>query len=424
MTIISKYRFGEYAIFIFLFTSCLSVCTLYFKNIGYIVLPICCLLLLCSGCFRKIIFTSYLKKIFCLFYLPMIVACLWALVKLGFVNNIFYYEYVSTNLITRMIHIGLFIIILFGAIQVCMKCSTTVLKRLLLSYAWGIFILLGLMGFWQILHQTTGIWCPELETRNHLYFASSLGVSRITSFADEPSYLAPYLIDAMLVFLYFKKIIPCLLLGLLLGFSLSFAGYVEIIILTVAGLFFLKLKYQIRIAVIWLLIICCILLFFPDLVNTFRILLESREELQSGFSMEDTSRTYMLLQVIDEYMNSDIVSALIGNGPSSLKYLFNSSNGKMLYITSNNLYLDILYEGGIISLLCYVVVLYIIYRYVSSYCMSKTLQTSIAIIFVLHLAVSSMYRADYSSERYVSIFIILCCFNRLHYSVKKKNILI
>lgn len=107
-----------------------------------------------------------------------------------------------------MIHIGLFIIILCGAIQVCLRCSTAILRRLLLSYAWGIFILLGLMGLWQILHQTTGIWCPEIETRSDLYFASSLGVSRITSFADEPSYLAPYLIDAMLVFLYFKNSFP------------------------------------------------------------------------------------------------------------------------------------------------------------------------------------------------------------------------
>lgn len=421
MTMLPKCRLGEYAIFIFLFTSCLSVCTLYFRNIGYLILPICCLLLLCSGSFRNIILTSYLKNIFCLFYLPMIVACLWALVKLGFVNNVFYYEYVSTSLISRMIHIGLFIIILCGAIQVCLRCSTAILRRLLLSYAWGIFILLGLMGLWQILHQTTGIWCPEIETRSDLYFASSLGVSRITSFADEPSYLAPYLIDAMLVFLYFKKFIPCILLGLLLGFSLSFAGYVEVIILIVAGLFFLNVKYLIRLAVFGLLVVCVVLSFFPDLMDFFRILLDSRKELQSGFSMEDTSRTYMLLQVISEFGNSDKVSMLIGNGPSSLNYLYNSSGGKMQFVTSNNFYVDILYEGGIIGLSCYLLMLYIVYKYMSAFHISKNPQILIAVLFVLHLAISSTYRADYSSERYVSIFIVLCGFIRLHNSVQQKS---
>ena len=420
-----KCRLGECAVFIFLFTSCLSICTIYFGNIGYLILPICCLLLLYGGSFQNFTLTSFLKNVLRLFYLPMIVATLWALSKLGFVNDVFYYEYISTNLISRMVHIGLFIIILCGAIQVCMRCSTDILRKLLLSYAWGVFILLGLMGFWQILHQTTGVWCPEIETRSELYFASSLeGMSRITSFADEPSYLAPFLIDAMLVFLFFKRIIPCILLGVLLGFSLSFGGYMEIVVLIIVGFFFLNIKYQIRFAAICLLVVCGILLFFPDLIEIFQMLLESRKELQSGFSMEDTSRTYMLLQVITEFSNSDILSMLIGNGPSSLNYLYNSSCGKMLFVTSNNFFIDILYEGGIISLLCYLSLLYIVYKkYMSAFRIYRNLQILIAILFVLNLVLSSTYRADYSSERYVSIFIVLYGFMRLHNPEQQKSLL-
>lgn len=108
-------------------------------------------------------------------------------------------------------------------------------------------MILGVFGIWQIFHNVLGIWVPTVETRNELYFASFMGLQRVTSLADEPSYLVPFLIDAMLICFYLKrKILSCLFLVVCL-FSLSFGGYLELIILCITYVFltksFSKLKF-------------------------------------------------------------------------------------------------------------------------------------------------------------------------------------
>ncbi len=416
---ISQRTFGSIGSLIFLSTACLGVCTIYFKNIEYLTLFLSIVFLWCGGAYDRLKKNKYLNNILLFFYCPVFISLFWAILKTPFVNDSFYYEYIGSNMLTRVAHILLFIIVFYGILQICNRYRDNGLfYSLSISYAYGVLIFLGIMGIWQIAHQVTGIWCPELETRNDLYFARSLGISRITSFADEPSYLAPFLIDAIIIFLFFRKYSFAFCLLVLLGFSLSFGGYVEVFVLSVYILFHLDIKLKIKIIVSSIIILAIILILFPDLIDYFEIILSSRKELQSGASLSDTSRTAMLLQPISGFLNSDWVSKLIGNGPSSLYYFYWTFPEGALFVTSNNYFVDSLYENGILGLIAYFYLFAMLWKSANKVYVKKHIISLFPKLLMLHIALSSLYRADYSSARYPALFILLFCLINI---LKNKN---
>lgn len=398
---------------IFLFIAPLSSASIYFDKTEYIILPLSLIMLFIGRIMisSRVILSDFFCKVSLAFYLPMFISAIWAFIILLLWNtDPSYYKYITGDYFSRIIHILLLYAIFAGIMPTLLLKDTTRYTMTLKIYAYGIFIILGIMGLWQVLHNLTGIWCPELETRNNLYFARDAGVNRVTSFADEPSYLAPFVIDAILIFAFIKKPIYAVLLIIVLLFSLSFGGYMELIILLLSFLFLSKTRVKLRMIIGLICGGIMLTIFFPNAVEFLQLMSESRTELQSGFSVGDTSRTYCCIQILREWLNQDIISMLIGAGPSSLKYLY-ESHPYVLFVTTNNIYFDFLYEVGIIGVMCYCGLIYFFWKKFAK--QNDVEKAIIPKLFIIHILLSSSYTAGYASPRYVCLFIVIFCFNNI-----------
>lgn len=399
---------------LFLFSAPLGVCSIYFEKFEYLVLPLSLVLLFVFRNSSKFFLPPVFYKVSLCFYLPMAISAVWAIAVSLWEPDLLYTEYLTGDFITRMIHLSFYFFIFLGIMA--LHWSPAQYVKVLNTYAWGVLLILGIMGLWQVMHQITGIWCPELETRSEMYFAMEAGVSRITSFADEPSYLAPFLIDAILIFLFVKRYVFAVLLLVLLLFSMSFGGYMELAILLLSCFFLCKMRVKLRM-VAGLACVCIVaVMVFPDVTDFVKLMLESRAELQTGYKLEDTSRTLFYVQLIREWLGQDVVSMFVGSGPSSLKYLY-ASNSQMLFLTANNIYLDMLYETGIIGLICYCVLILYFWRKISRAGIAT--ENIIPKLFIIHILLSSFYRSDYASARYVCLFVILYCFYNILNNTKE-----
>lgn len=410
MSKISGNSIATYASYIIFFISPLSVCTINFGIISdYLLIFMLFLLLVCNKLFVFPTKQKYFRVILVCFYMPMVLSFMWAILKYPFVSDPSYNNYITSVLPSRLGHIAMFLLAFIGILNT----KVTELKpgKLLQSYLYGVLIIFGLMGFWQILSALTGVWCPEIETRSNLYFASSLGISRVTSFADEPSFLVPFLIDACIISLCFKRYFFLAFFLVLIGFSLSFAGYLELILLFFVYLLFHNFKIFLKSLALVVVVAALLVLIFPQLADLFQALITSRAELQSDFSMDDTSRTLMLVQPVSILFSGDWISALVGYGPASLKYIFDSDRYDVIFATANNIYVDCLFENGIIGLVLLLFLYIYLWRRFS--CIPRTDQNFQYILcgklFVFHLLLSSFYRADYSSLRYVCLFLLIYC---------------
>ena len=396
----------------FFFTASLAVCTITFPAMGTCAVFLSLIMVLFSNNLLKIQNISlYFSFVFKLYFFPMLVAALIACIMLSFRNDVFYYEYFKSFLPSRLIHLFAFICFFIYAHNLLSSSSIKYLNRSLYIYALGVFLILGVFGIWQIFHNVLGIWVPTVETRNELYFASFMGLQRVTSLADEPSYLVPFLIDAMLICFYLKrKILSCLFLVVCL-FSLSFGGYLELIILCITYVFLTKSFSKLKFLLWGGAIVFCLVIIFPDAVEMTLEIIGSRKELSSDFEVTDTARTTMIVYPWKILFQGNLLSILFGNGPSSFKYLhlkIKQPNGDEFHTTSNNLYTDIAYEGGVLSILCLIILFIYMWKMFSNI---KVLhfqrETFFAKLFLVHIATSSFYRGDYISARFISLFLII-----------------
>lgn len=155
---------------------------------------------------------------------------------------------------------------------------------------------------------------------------------------------------------------------------------------------------------------------FPEIINLVVEIVGSRQELQPGFEMQDSARTSMIVYPITALFRGDILTILFGNGPSSFKYL-NASDENAIFVTSNNIYADSLYEGGIMSFLCLILLAVYFWKIISSLKVNDSLDKLLIKIFLVHIALSSFYRADYASERFIVLLLVV----KVFYLVLKQN---
>lgn len=388
----------------FLFASPLSVCSIVFPLGEPIVLALSFIsMFLCSNYIFQI--NTYVKRILLLFYFPMLIAAAFAGIQLILKSDLHYSQYFMNYLPVRLIRISMLLCI-FIFIHNFILHNKYALDRILKTYLAGIVCILGLFAIWQILSGFTGLWCPEIETRDSAYFLKGLGIKRVTSLADEPSYLVPFLIDALLIslFLGWRKI--AIILTVIVLLSLSFGGFMELSMLALFYIFLASSKDKIKILSISIFLLLILLLFFPQVVDILIEIVSARAELQSDFNPNDTARTAMIIHPLKSLFNDNILAVLFGNGPSSFKYLYDSDSD-CLFVTSNNIYADLMYEGGLISFISLVVLFYFMWNQFShkNFVLDKRLIASK--LFVVHVLLSSFYRADYASERFVVLFIII-----------------
>jgi len=388
----------------FLFASPLSVCTIVFPFGELIVLVVTFVsMLLCSN--HSFLINAYVKRILLLFYFPMLIAAAFAGVQLVLKSDLYYSQYVANYLPVRLIRISMLLCI-FIFIHNFILHNKYVLNRILKAYLTGIICMLVLFAIWQIISGFTGLWCPEIGTRDSAYFLKGLGIKRVTSLADEPSYLVPFLIDALLIslFLGWRKI-AFVIIAIVL-FTLSFGGFMELSILALSYLFLASSKDKMKILSIGIILLLILILFFPQVVDLLIGIVSARAELQSDFDPNDTARTAMIIHPLEKLFEDNMLAILFGNGPSSFKYLY-ESDADSLFVTSNNIYADLLYEGGVISFLSLALLFYFIWNLFSHKKFALDRRLVVSKLFVIHILLSSFYRADYASERFVVLFIVI-----------------
>lgn len=324
---------SDTSLILFLFTASISVCTILFGKLDWIILFGCVFMALPFIKWKNLNPSIQVRWISFLFYLPFLLSLIWSFALIPIINIPEYNNYIKTTFIFRNLHVFLLFILLIYGDQILSRSSNEKLEKYLMVFCWGIIIFLGIFGIWQICGSLFHIWVPTIETRGDLYSARALGISRVTSIADEPSYLVPFLIDAILILFYLKRIILVSLLSIILLFSLSFGGFSESIILISVYFLFSSKSNRLKILCGIIAVFLILILVFPNVFELVVQIVQTRKELQEGFDPSQTSRTAMIIYPISKWEEFDFISLFLGYGPGSSKFLLESNPNEAMFTT-------------------------------------------------------------------------------------------
>ncbi|GGB43573.1 O-antigen ligase family protein [Fictibacillus barbaricus] len=372
------------------------------------------------------------------FFLPVLFSTISAVYNFLSIDAYPYSEYFKGDFPARIINFDLFFVFLISFVPLINRFKTERLHAYIKAY-WIAVSFLLLIGFWQFLHLTVGIPMFDMQTRSYVHSVgggAQLFDFRLTSFASEPSYMVPFVIDGFLigalVFRSYKKYIiwsflPALFillfsfsLGGYLNFFLVFCGFLLIIFTTTnpyKGKVLKGLAVLIGLALV------------AALFNTgfiLKLIGPVIGRLDTVFDMQEHERLFLLLMPFIWIFQhgQTFFQVLFGMGPGSFKYLnitqYFPDDLHKVYVTSNNFYIDVLYEHGLIGfILSIVLMVYFLWFFFKRRKEGKYAQ--VGFLITLHLSITSLYRADFTSPRFWMMFIIL--FILIHLlSLKKTKI--
>ncbi|MGM0837619.1 MAG: O-antigen ligase family protein [Bacillota bacterium] len=359
-------------------------------------------------------------------YLPAVLSVLAAFFNLTYMLSSQYVDYVMQSMPTRMINLTMYFVLFYSFFKLIRFLSEKTLLTITRFYLYGILVVV-IVGIWQFLHFMIGYPMLDLNTRSFVHSVESdvLFNFRLTSLTDEPSYLVPFLIDAIVIgfVVYSKKtkyflqvLIPSLFV---LVFSFSVSGYANLMML-MAFVFVVLLttkvenKKKIFLYSLYALIpLLLIALFKWDFV--LQALQPILGRFDTLFDIQRHSRLYMLVMPIVWLFDYSIVNGIFGFGPGSYWFL---NQTKFLYhqgpvsATSNNIYIDLLFEHGVFGFLflisMFVFVFYRLFRQ-----RNEHKYFLYALILWVHLGITAMYRADFASPRFWVMIIIIFIFMEL-----------
>jgi hypothetical protein len=379
------------------------------------------------------------KMVLICFFLPVLLSSISALTNEWMINAAPYHAYFEKDLLNRLINLGLFFILFISLVPMIDHLSEKRLHTYIRAYWIAVSVLL-FVGFWQFLHLAFGVPMFQLDTRSYVHSvgegATLFFDFRLTSFASEPSYMVPFVIDGFLVgALVFKDLKKYLIWSFLpasfiLLFSFSLGGYLNFA-LVFAGFLFLifttdnpyKLKIIKGLAVL-IGLFTVIALIKMSLILEFVGPVLGR--LDTVFDMQEHERLFLIIMpFIWIFQHSQtFLQILFGMGPGSFKYLnitqFFPDDLHKVYVTSNNFYIDVLYEHGWFGfLLSFVLMGYFLYYFFKRRHKGRYAVTGFLI--TLHLSITSLYRADFTSPRFWMLFILLFILIRFLYSQHEKR---
>lgn len=280
-------------------------------------------------------------------------------------------------------------------------------------------------GFYQIYCNATGT-SFLIETRDWMHGVPSqvrdVFPKRITSIAEEPSFLAPILVEFIILcaVLITKNGYRNLLIGASLGLLLmTFSGgaYVNIILILSLALLLMLWKYPIGklhfFVGLFVVMSAIFLMTYGQVLIEFAISKFIHEA--SGGS----SRAQFMSNLIGLTLDSDGLSLMFGHGLTSLSYLndFGMRSEDVLFRISNNMFMDVIWEsglvGGILALFIFIVL------FTQSFSLQKKMRTEISLscLLVAHLFVTSFYRSEYISTHMV--WVLMAIFWSLKYETEK-----
>lgn len=354
------------------------------------------------------------------FVLSIILSIISAMYTASVINSVEYISYLKKSLITRMLYYVSFIGMTYFGYLTLSKLDISKIKKIIKAYPLSI-LLLTFIGVWQLLYFLFNVPFLNLETRSFVHSVGGLTLFdfRLTSFADEPSYLGPILIDMIILgYLVFKRkwmyalvvLIPALIV---LIFSFSVAVYFNILIMFGVALLLVLLHPKVPKKYIWgfmigtILVVAVAILIKPELFTKFFSPILNRENL---FDPEHSTRIYMYLMPLFWLFDHSVISALFGYGPGAFEFISETKivpkSGARLNVSSNNMYIDLLFEHGLIGFTMIMVAAgYLFINLLKK--VRRNVFYLIAFLELTHLIVTSLYRSDFVTPRFWGILMIV-----------------
>lgn len=344
----------------------------------------------------------------------------------------YYMDYLKNDGIIRIISLLFFISFFIMIIGNRFFYEKRFINHVVIIYLIAISFF-AILGIWQLLNFYFNIPFLNIETRSFVHSidgSKSFFKYRLTSIAEEPSYLVPLLIDGMLLSLMYlhsnkKKLVVFLFIILMINliFSFSVSGYLDafitfslfnlIYIKKIKKLQFRKIKNS---KLIWFLgtlftIFIFVLIKFGFLKTLFAPVYNRITDV-SGIT--NSIRYYLAVKPFIWLTDFDWYNILFGMGPNSFIYLSDIRyfpNGEYGHSTSTNLLTDVTFEMGIFGLFC----IFILFGFLltESYRNLLNKYSLISFMLIIHLIVSSLYRADFVSPRFWVLLLIIIFLNYL-----------
>ncbi|MFC7785985.1 MULTISPECIES: O-antigen ligase [unclassified Rossellomorea] len=365
-------------------------------------------------------FDKYLKRFLILFLISLALAILSAFYTATVLNSVEYMSYLKSSMITRLAYyLSFFMFVYFGYRLLVNepKDNASIIKVYPLS-----ILLLVAVAFWQLAYFMFNIPFLNLNTRSFVHSVEGVTLFdfRITSFTNEPSYMGPFLIDLIiLAFLFVKRkwvyavavLIPTLFI---LAFTFSVSAYFNLVLVIGFLMVYLMFHPKFPKKILWMIPLVGIIgiaglyLVNPDLLAKFFSPIWGRRD--NLFDPTQSSRIYMYVMPFQWLFDHSIISGLFGYGPGAYEFLAGTKivphTQMSLAISANNMFIDVLFEQGVIGLLLLLTGLISIAVFLLKNGM-KNMYYFIALVEYFHLMVTSLYRADYVTPRFWAVLLVI-----------------
>lgn len=277
-------------------------------------------------------------------------------------------------------------------------------------------LLIIVLGYWQVFSLIFSSIPFPFDTRDAVHSvqdtAKFAGITRLTSIANEPSYFAPLVMDTIIlsfaVITYKRAKLIAFFCLILLIFSFSGGGYLNVVIIfsviTCALIFRAISVWKVRRGLIkycvGLLVGLLAIVFSLASTGLGSIIVDRIPEL---IDVDSSTRAYMVFMPFVWAIDSGIVNFLFGHGVKSYALLGGvytiTSSGDAVHVTSNNLFVDVFWEYGLVGLASFIAFfVYIIIKSVTPKVMLR--EHWLSLFLVSHLIGSSIYRGDFASPRF------------------------
>lgn len=369
------------------------------------------------------------------FSISIFLAILSSFYTIGKIQSTEYLDFISDSMIKRVLYYGSYLMLLYFGYIFIANLKDSNIRRIINMYSISLFLLV-IVGIWQLLYFFYNIPFLDIETRSYVHSVegNTFFNFRLTSFADEPSYLGPVLIDMVILgFLIFKRkwlygfLVALPALGILL-FSFSVSAYLNLFVLVFFVFVYLIFHPKFPKRYLWYLLgilivgLLFILIIKPDFVVAFFSPILGR--LGGLFDPQTSSRMYMYLMPFYWLFDHSTFSALFGYGPGAFDFLHASKimpSNVSVATSSNNMYIDLLFEHGIIGFL--LIASALVYLGIVLWKKGRlNVFYFIALLEFVHILFTSLYRADFVTPRFWGGFLIIFLLMRLGENHEKRRL--
>lgn len=368
--------------------------------------------------FKENFFNSQFLKLLSFYYIAAVFSFIFGFVAL-YVFEFNKIAFLDINLYGRAFNISLFSMLSLIIVSLCNYEKYITVRRVALFYCLGCAVLI-LTGYWQALSLYWGIGTFPFETRSwvHGFNKNDYDIeARLTGLAAEPSYFVPFVLDFIILSLIvFKQktfkffAFAFGVVAMLLSFSPS--GYASTLIsFFLAATFFVKFNSKaIKYFMFFIIPIISVFLFLVGRVKNFGYVFDRINNLS------EDGRFQSINSFLEVFFESNFINILFGYGVANFKVVSQYTDYNFLF-TSNNLFVDVFVEMGIVGL-CLMLALFVLLFSKVHKSTINCYQKFLAYALYFDLLVTSMIRADYSTSRFFIIIALIFLFSK--YDVYKR----